>query len=79
MHGEDTHTPSNFAVVDVEATLGHVAHAPLRVAALVGVEVMHVRRLLSHFKVPDYTVALQAPTLDARVSSPIFQTAGSSG
>lgn len=50
--------PGDLTLVDVQASLGHVAHAPLRLLGDKCVEVMHVWRLVSDLKVTDAAVTL---------------------
>lgn len=51
-------SPGDLALVDVQASLGHVSHAPLRLLGGKRVEVMHVRCLISDLKVTDAAVTL---------------------
>ena len=50
--------PCNLADVDVDAALGHVADATLRVRGLVHVEVVNVWGVVCHLKVPNHAVTL---------------------
>lgn len=50
--------PRNFTFVDVQASLGHVSHASLRLLGGEGTEVVNKRGLISDLKVPNAAVAL---------------------
>lgn len=51
--------PGNFTFVDLQAPLGHVAHALLALLAAVHGQVVDVRSFVGHFEVPDAAVSLQ--------------------
>lgn len=50
--------PGNLALVDIQASFGHVAHTSLGLLAGEGVEVVHEWSLVRYLKVPDATVTL---------------------
>lgn len=52
-------SPGNLTLADIQPTLGHEAHAPLGLLAAVGVQVVHVGRLVCDLEVPDAAVTLQ--------------------
>lgn len=51
--------PGDFTLADIQPALGHEAHAPLRLLAAVGVQVVHVGCLVRDFEVPDAAVTLR--------------------
>jgi len=51
--------PGYFTGGDVERSLRHPANAPLRLRALIGVEIVHERQLVRYLEVPDHRVTLQ--------------------
>lgn len=52
-------SPGNLTLVDVEAPLWHEPHAPLRLFAAEGVEVVNVGGFVRDLKVANAAVALQ--------------------
>lgn len=54
--------PGNLTLVDIEAPLWHEPHAPLRLFAAEGVEVVNVGGFICDLKVADAAVALQEST-----------------
>lgn len=53
-------SPGDLALADIQPALWHEAHAPLRLLAAVGVQVVHVGRLICDLKVPYAAVTLWA-------------------
>ena len=51
-------SPGDFTLVDVQAPLGHVAHAPLRLLSGESVEVINIGSLSRDLKITDAAVAL---------------------
>lgn len=52
-------SPGNLTLVDIKAPLWHEPHAPLRLFAAEGVEVVNVRGLIRDLEVADAAVTLQ--------------------
>ena len=54
--------PRDFAVTDIQASLGHHAHASLWIWWLVAIQVVNIRILICDLKVANHAVSLQGPT-----------------
>ena len=61
--------PGDLTLVDVQASLGHVAHAPLGLLGGEGAEVVHKRSLVRNLKVADAAVALQGERMEMERTS----------
>lgn len=59
--------PGDFTFVDLQAPLGHVAHALLALLAAVHGQVVDVRSLVCHFEVTDAAVALRGTSQSVRL------------
>lgn len=51
--------PGDFTLVDLQAPLGHVAHALLTLLTAVHGQVVNIGSLIRHLKVPDTAVTLR--------------------
>lgn len=56
---DELSSPGNLTLVDIKAPLWHEPHAPLRLFAAEGVEVVNVRGLIRDLEVADAAVTLQ--------------------
>lgn len=70
---DELSSPGNLTLVDVEAPLWHEPHAPLRLFAAEGVEVVNVRGLIRDLEVADAAVTLQGTPGDPpEAAGPVF-------